>query len=581
MDELPDCGWIDSLPAGWIAGMVVRQRLRALIERRVVTGDLAPWLGDFGVEAYLECFGGTETEARDSIKLDDHLTAVFQRAILTGALSASSFDGHAFKALPKAAFVHLSVARNALQMGVLDLDPLWPDEWWPWSSKHWAVPKVEFETWMASQEPTRLDDLPADIALAYDGTVTPLTFREPSPRARVSLSEAVSWVAFGIALEPVQFEMALHWERLENGDLQAVQRKVAQAVAEIVAAGADSRIAFSGRHVASLWEKGATNDIIHPLKLEDYKAFTIGRDDLNYGEGLHRTYRAKNDSQSHSSERRDLFTEVKVSRDNLMLHFPRQSKVIPSADSGSPDSPIFWTDFDPEALPALRRLSDAAAHDEWWTWPEAIAWVGGRDHRNIASLRYWATEWSSNGDADVTLGAQHYMAAQWCTSARAAEDDLHHAIERGAVHTIGRTTRDGLASVLRKEVWRGGAVIYSDGAAQLVSAKNKLTAWAFDIAVHRADLVAAFPSPVDGERIAAICEADPTEDDGPADEKPFNDQQRRDWMEAQPMGSADPAHKIYKQHPRWCGTKLPEFRAEWKQVKGTRQGRPPNRKIDK
>ena len=581
MGEIADHGWIEGLPSGWIDGRVAGRKLRALIEAHLASDEIAPWLGEFCVEEYRRVVGCTEAEARNSIKLEEHLTAVFQRAILTGALSASSFDGHAFKALPKAAFVHLSVARNALQMGVLDLDPLWPDEWWPWSSRHWAVPKGEFEAWMASQEPTRLDDLPADMALAYDGTVTPLTFREPSPRARVSLSEAVSWVAFGIALEPVQFEMALHWERLENGDLREVQRKVTQAVADIVAAGADSRIAFSGRHVASLWEKGATNDLIDPLKLEDYKAFTIGRDDLNYGEGLHRTYRAKNDSHLHSSERRDLFTEVKVSRDNLMAQFPRQLDGVPTADSGGPYGLNFWTDIDQDAPLALKRLSDAASHDEWWTWPEAIAWVGSRDTNNIATLRHWATLMSCGGDTDVMLGGQHYIASQWCASSQATEAELQTAIERGAVGTIGRADRDSHAAPLAKEVWRGGAVVYSGGAAQLVSAKNRLIAWAFDIAVCRADLVATFPSPVEGEVLAAICDNDASEGIGPAGDKPFNDQQRRDWIVAQPMKSADAGHKDYKVHPNYCGTKLLEFRKDWAKVKGTKRGRPPKLKIDR
>lgn len=493
MDHNGDSGWIKDLPAGWIEGRVAGQRLRALLESHLAADDLAPWLGEFCVAEYQRVIGGTEAEARHSIKLEDHLSAVFQRAILTGAFSASAFDGHHFKALPKAAFAHLSVTRNALQLGPMDLDPLWPAEWWPWSSKHWAVPKAEFEAWMASPEPLSLTDLPPDMASAYDGSVVPLTFREPTARARVSLCEAVSWIAFGIALEPMQFEMALHWERLENGDIQAVQRKVTQAVADLVAAGADSRVAFTGRHVASHWEKGATNDVIAPLKLEDYMAFIIGRDDLYYGEGLHRTYRSKNDTQLHSSERRDLFTDVKVSRDDLMAQFPRKPSGKPT-DNGSPYGPIYWADFGADAIPALQRHFEAATRDEWWTWPEAIAWVGSRDANHIATLRHWATLFLWEGDRDIILGGQHQIAGKHCPSPRETEADLLAAIERGAVATIGRRDHDAPAGPLEKERWRGGAVVYSCGTAQLVSAKSKLTPWAFDIAVRRADLVDTFPA---------------------------------------------------------------------------------------
>lgn len=500
MGELSDCGWI-GLPAGWIEGRVAGRRLRARLEDQLAQDEIAPWLGELRVDEYRRVTGCTEAEAHHSIKLEDHLSAVFQRAILTGAFSAFAFDGYDLKALPKAAFAHLSETRNALQLGPIDLDPLWPAEWWPWSSKHWAVPKAEFEAWMASPQPVSLDDLPPDMASAFDGTVVPLTFREPSARARVSLSEAVSWIAFGIALEPMQFEMALHWERLENGDIKAVQRKVTQAVADLVAAGADSRVAFTGRHVASHWEKGATNDVIAPLKLEDYKAFIIGRDDLHYGEGLHRTYRAKNDSQLHFSERRDLLTEVKVSRDDLMAQFPSKSS-WKSTDNGSPYGPIYWADFGADEVPALQRHLEAATRDEWWTWPEAIAWVGSRDAKHIATLRHWATLFSWEGDRDIVLGGQHQIASMHCPSPREAEADLFAAIERGAVATIGRRDLDAPAGPLEKERWRGGAVVYSGGAAQLVNAKSKLTRWAFDIAVRRGDLVDTFPAEMQSAIVA-------------------------------------------------------------------------------
>lgn len=54
----------------------------------------------------------------------------------------------------------------------------------------------------------------------------------------------------------------------------------------------------------------------------------------------------------------------------------------------------------------------------------------------------------------------------------------------------------------------------------------------------------------------------------------FDDEERRNWISEQPMMSADKAYPIYKNHPRYCGTKSDEFRKEWGEVKGTKRGRP-------
>lgn len=58
----------------------------------------------------------------------------------------------------------------------------------------------------------------------------------------------------------------------------------------------------------------------------------------------------------------------------------------------------------------------------------------------------------------------------------------------------------------------------------------------------------------------------------------FSDDDRAAWILAMPLMSADKAYASYKQEPGYCGTKREEFRAEWKKLQGTRQGRPPKNK---
>lgn len=166
----------------------------------------------------------------------------------------------------------------------------------------------------------------------------------------------------------------------------------------------------------------------------------------------------------------------------------RETNFVPGA--------ISWDDFDTTQLPALQRLHAAAERDEWWTWPEAIAWIGSRDTTNLATLRYWGCEWSKRTDCDatVTLGTQAFMATQYCDSASGVEAELVGAIANGQVATSGRLTKGAVATGLQPSIWRGGTIIYSEGEAVLVDAKHRLSAWAFDIAIKRQDLMTAFRS---------------------------------------------------------------------------------------
>ncbi len=161
---------------------------------------------------------------------------------------------------------------------------------------------------------------------------------------------------------------------------------------------------------------------------------------------------------------------------------------------------IRWDDYEQSDHIELEQLSKQAAKDQWWTWPEAIAWIGERDCDNIATLRFWASRWRGDGDPTVAIAAQDYIARQYCESPSEAEAALIASIESGIVKSHGRSSRDGLSAPLDKGHWRGGTVVYSEGTAQLASATNKLIAWAFDIAVDRADLMREFPGEGMSER---------------------------------------------------------------------------------
>ncbi|GLV24278.1 hypothetical protein [Sphingobium sp. Cam5-1] len=510
MDENEDSGWVKGLPAGWIDGHLAFDRLRRLLLERLNGCDPAPWHDPVNADYWGPHFGQSPDEYTLSEKLSERLISAFQRALSTKRLPASLFNGRSFRELPQSAFGSKSVLRNALFMGPFDLDPFWPDDWQPWSGAGWAIPLPEFEGWLASGDALGVEGLPmTDVANAPDQP-KPLAQRLPSGGAHVPLSEAVTWIAFGFALDAERLDRAIQWERLCDGDLQTAQRQIEDASAALLKAGADRQVTFFGRHVESYGDKGQRTEKIDPLALIDYRQVLItGHDHLYYGKGMKRWYRATNDSHLRASACGDLYMHVTVDRAELLTRFQPQSSQVAGNSAQTDNGPIVWEDFGSESLPELQRLGELASRDEWWTWPEAIAWIGSRDPKNIATLRYWGRV---GGDRDPTiiLGAQAFMATQFCEPGREAEADLLNAIQCGQVGTSGRLSKGAVATDLEPSIWRGGAVVWHDGETVLVDAKQKLAAWAFDVAIRRNDLVATFQPDDEESKAVSIAPVSPT-----------------------------------------------------------------------
>jgi hypothetical protein len=152
------------------------------------------------------------------------------------------------------------------------------------------------------------------------------------------------------------------------------------------------------------------------------------------------------------------------------------------------NDPLRWEVFGPKATPKLEEYTAKAMRDVWWTWPEAIAWIGSQNYENIASLRQWGDLWEDA--AGNQLAGQAYLAKGFCTFPQQVEADLFRALEAGAIKSSGRSKPEGKPAILEAGAWRGGAIIFLHGTTCLVSNRNlSSTPWAYDIAVNRADLV--------------------------------------------------------------------------------------------
>ncbi len=142
----------------------------------------------------------------------------------------------------------------------------------------------------------------------------------------------------------------------------------------------------------------------------------------------------------------------------------------------------------------MERAAKVCAQDEWWTWPEAITWIAGRDSHDLATLKCWAEFFSEENDADFIVRGQYHIALMACDAkAKELERSLFIAIEQGRVATVGRRTPAGSLVALEALEWRGGKASPICGTIQLITAGEPSETCAYDIGVHREGLLIEFP----------------------------------------------------------------------------------------
>jgi hypothetical protein len=318
MDENRDSGWIKGLPADWVDAFICARRLFARFKTELAEADPAPWQSVVNADYWGPHFGKTPEEHALNEKRSARLVAVIQKAVCSGQLSPSWFDGSVFRSVPPYAFRNWHVVRNALLYGQFEVDPLWPDEWQHWTNQGWAIPKDQFEKWMQTDHPLSGVGLPVAESEMPPCPIVSIISRTPSDASRIPLSEAITWIAFGLALDAERLERAIRWESLAGGDLQAAQQLIEAAATTLLKAGADGFVPMYGRHIEMHGQSGQRTKKIDPLDLEDYRQILIiNRDELHYGDGLKLWQRTPIESILQGSMRSDYFSGVTVEREAL------------------------------------------------------------------------------------------------------------------------------------------------------------------------------------------------------------------------------------------------------------------------
>lgn len=298
------------------------RELHQRVKAAVLDADPAPWL-DVS-PALIEMFSeGDEVAFVRRKKMEGRSMLMLQRGLLAGAVRAHFSDGLESRDVPGWAWVGAERNERVWFEGRLPLDVFLPDEWQRWSCHSVYLDRAAFMAWMDSQplhDPCGLPVLPSP----YDAQSKPESVRKrlPPDTPFVTLSEAVTWIAFGFALDRDSLDRAISGHAFDATDPQAA---LSAAMAKLAVRASGGQIATRGKYVEShsTDENKVLTAPIDPVRFEDFSQFDILYDGLRYGTGL--TWEKRNNTLDRVlQDRRDAFRSVKVNRADLLKLFPDQ-----------------------------------------------------------------------------------------------------------------------------------------------------------------------------------------------------------------------------------------------------------------
>ena len=307
------------------------RELHQRVKAAVPVADPAPWL-DVSPDL-IEMFSeGDEVVFVRRKKMEERSMLVLQRGLLSGVVRAHFSDGLESHDVPGWAWAGAERNEHVWFEGRLPLDVFLPDEWQRWSCCSVYLDRDAFTAWMDSQPLHDLADFPA-LPPPYDeqSKPEPVKKRLPPDAPFVTLSEAVTWIAFGFALDRDSLDRAISGRAFDTNDPQAA---LSAAMAKLAVRASGGQIAMRGKYLEShsTDESRVLTAPIDPVRFEDFAQFDILYDGLRYGTGL--TWSKEGSALERVfQDRRDAFRAVKVSRADLMEYFPVPAEPVPLAIS--------------------------------------------------------------------------------------------------------------------------------------------------------------------------------------------------------------------------------------------------------
>jgi len=159
--------------------------------------------------------------------------------------------------------------------------------------------------------------------------------------SHVTLSEAVSWIAFGAAYDK-QALRAHIMSQLGRHSYSAVIQDLKDAIKALANAAHGGKVKLEGAYIANAQGPGsnARNAAIAAQRLRDYRQLDISIDGLRFGQGLTWFPNCTGEWVYRAQARPDFFASVLVTRSDLMARFsPLAGRSVGTPKSGLPRLP--------------------------------------------------------------------------------------------------------------------------------------------------------------------------------------------------------------------------------------------------
>lgn len=207
----------------------------------------------------------------------------------------------------------------------------------------------------------------------------PIASTPPHDEPWVTLSHALTWIAFGISMGSVQLHEVLSGDSYGEHD---PHEALATALEELLASAGSEQIAMRGRYRLSRDDGDAEllTDAIAPIKFEDYRQFSYLEDELRYDRGLLLWHEADEQifNDAFEAGRTDSYRHVTVNRADLLRQFP-------------PEEPAL-TERELFRCGGTFSRDDPAAIAPWWSVNQALAWIACRIPSYVEHVREMETK---------------------------------------------------------------------------------------------------------------------------------------------------------------------------------------------
>lgn len=262
----------------------VRDVLRKLQEIATET-DPASWydVPACEVEFWAE---GDDNDLIRRKKLEKRAIYTLQSALLTCDLVAQFKDGKDTAVVPAWALHGAELHSSIWFDSRLPIEPFLPDEWYRWSCHDVFIDRAALNDWLTRADLAAFRS-PPNLPAPFDGVQKPepMTKRTPRDVTFVTLSEALSWVVFGISIDKDRLHLALGGLGI---DATASQTAVRAAIEKLADLGTGSKIAMRGKYIFHYQdnELKIQTQAIDPIKLADFAQFDVLHEGLKFGNGL-------------------------------------------------------------------------------------------------------------------------------------------------------------------------------------------------------------------------------------------------------------------------------------------------------